>query len=115
MLDCDWASSDKPVLLAADNCIRLMDLEMRQACSPTDMYQYTGELSAMTVIYRPSGAVLLLLRAAPSSSHHHHHHHHHEVIINIIIIIINVTRQEAVSQTCLYPRHRRSFLVEHHG
>ncbi|XP_043230109.1 WD repeat-containing protein 11-like [Amphibalanus amphitrite] len=38
--DCDWVSSDKPVLLTADNCVRVMDLELRQASSPTDLYQY---------------------------------------------------------------------------
>ena len=42
VLDCDWASSDKPVLLTADNCVRVMELELRQSNSPTDLYQFRG-------------------------------------------------------------------------
>ncbi|XP_037068815.1 WD repeat-containing protein 11-like [Pollicipes pollicipes] len=39
ILDCDWAASDKPVLLTADNCVRVFDLNMSTSSSPTDMYQ----------------------------------------------------------------------------
>ena len=41
--DAEWAGSDRPVLACADGCVRIMDILLRQGCSPIEEHQITGK------------------------------------------------------------------------
>ncbi len=40
--DAEWAGSDRPTLACADGCVRIVDLKLRQGCSPVEEHQITG-------------------------------------------------------------------------
>lgn len=45
MLDIDWAASDKPVLVTADGCLRVMDLDLTTASSTILDYEFISKLT----------------------------------------------------------------------
>ncbi|XP_074640587.1 WD repeat-containing protein 11-like isoform X2 [Tubulanus polymorphus] len=38
VLDAEWAGSDKPVIITADGCLRVLDIKLKVDCSPLDDY-----------------------------------------------------------------------------
>ena len=48
--DVDWAASDKPVMATMEGCIRVMDLKLKQCCSPIEETILTGKNTTGSVL-----------------------------------------------------------------
>ena len=73
--DADWATSDKPVLLTGDGCVRVFDIKLQQCQSVVTVADFAGTSLVYSMLIRSSSikSVITPLHNISSPTHTHTH------------------------------------------